>query len=220
MKIAIDATALLLPSAGVKNYVHYWLGSLEEAAARGARQGCHLSPKHPARAHSGPRKVFRARGVEAAAGSVLQHSPESADRVVGIRRGRVSRIPTCGEPAHGDEDHGHHLRHVVLDLPRISHGQERGGHATLRREDPEGVRWADRDLSPRAAGRHGDSENSRGAHPGDPPRRGGAVLRGDRGGRPAGWREVRVAWPIPAVRGLHRTPQECPEPDSRLPEVA
>ena len=35
MKIAIDATALLLPSAGVKNYVHYWLGSLEEAAARG-----------------------------------------------------------------------------------------------------------------------------------------------------------------------------------------
>jgi alpha-1,3-rhamnosyl/mannosyltransferase len=35
MKIAIDATALLLPSAGVKNYVHYWLGSLEEAASRG-----------------------------------------------------------------------------------------------------------------------------------------------------------------------------------------
>jgi alpha-1,3-rhamnosyl/mannosyltransferase len=35
MKIAIDATALLLPSAGVKNYVHYWLSSLEEAAAEG-----------------------------------------------------------------------------------------------------------------------------------------------------------------------------------------
>jgi glycosyltransferase involved in cell wall biosynthesis len=35
MKIAIDATSLLLPSAGVKNYVHYWLRALEEAARRG-----------------------------------------------------------------------------------------------------------------------------------------------------------------------------------------
>jgi alpha-1,3-rhamnosyl/mannosyltransferase len=35
MKVAIDATALLLPSAGVKNYVHYWLRSLEEAVKGG-----------------------------------------------------------------------------------------------------------------------------------------------------------------------------------------
>ena len=28
MKIVIDATALLLPSAGVRNYFHYWLRSL------------------------------------------------------------------------------------------------------------------------------------------------------------------------------------------------
>jgi alpha-1,3-rhamnosyl/mannosyltransferase len=35
MKVAIDATALLLPSAGVKNYMHYWLRSLEEAAGQG-----------------------------------------------------------------------------------------------------------------------------------------------------------------------------------------
>src|SRR5262245_25142043 len=28
MKIVIDATSLLLPSAGVRNYLHYWLCSL------------------------------------------------------------------------------------------------------------------------------------------------------------------------------------------------
>ena len=32
MRIAIDCTTLLLPSAGVRNYLHYWLGSLAEAA--------------------------------------------------------------------------------------------------------------------------------------------------------------------------------------------
>jgi alpha-1,3-rhamnosyl/mannosyltransferase len=35
MKVAIDATALLLPSAGVRNYVHYWLRSLQQAAGQG-----------------------------------------------------------------------------------------------------------------------------------------------------------------------------------------
>ena len=36
MRIKIDATSLLLPSAGVKNYLHYWLLALLEAApARG-----------------------------------------------------------------------------------------------------------------------------------------------------------------------------------------
>jgi len=34
MKVAIDATTLLLPSAGVKNYIHYWLAALRGAAAR------------------------------------------------------------------------------------------------------------------------------------------------------------------------------------------
>jgi glycosyltransferase involved in cell wall biosynthesis len=33
MVITIDATSLLLPSAGVKNYVHYWLRSLAAAAS-------------------------------------------------------------------------------------------------------------------------------------------------------------------------------------------
>ena len=33
MKIAIDATSLLLPSAGVRTYTHYWLSSLLEAAS-------------------------------------------------------------------------------------------------------------------------------------------------------------------------------------------
>ncbi len=32
MRIAIDATTLLLRSAGVKNYLHYWLLSLVAAA--------------------------------------------------------------------------------------------------------------------------------------------------------------------------------------------
>src|SRR5215475_4732058 len=35
MKIVIDATSLLLPSAGVRNYLHYWLGSLLEAKRAG-----------------------------------------------------------------------------------------------------------------------------------------------------------------------------------------
>ena len=35
MKVAIDATSLLMPSAGVRNYVHYWLSSLQEAARQG-----------------------------------------------------------------------------------------------------------------------------------------------------------------------------------------
>jgi alpha-1,3-rhamnosyl/mannosyltransferase len=35
MKVAIDATSLLMPSAGVRNYVHYWLSSLQEAAGQG-----------------------------------------------------------------------------------------------------------------------------------------------------------------------------------------
>ena len=33
MKIVIDATSLLLPSAGVKTYLHYWLSALRGAAA-------------------------------------------------------------------------------------------------------------------------------------------------------------------------------------------
>ena len=33
MRINIDATTLLLPSAGIKTYMHYWLGSLAEAAS-------------------------------------------------------------------------------------------------------------------------------------------------------------------------------------------
>ena len=32
MRIAIDATPLLLRSSGVKNYVYYWLRSLQELA--------------------------------------------------------------------------------------------------------------------------------------------------------------------------------------------
>jgi glycosyltransferase involved in cell wall biosynthesis len=32
MKVAIDATSLLLRSAGVKNYIHYWLSSLQALA--------------------------------------------------------------------------------------------------------------------------------------------------------------------------------------------
>jgi glycosyltransferase involved in cell wall biosynthesis len=32
MRISIDATTLILPSAGVKNYMYYWLRSLEKAA--------------------------------------------------------------------------------------------------------------------------------------------------------------------------------------------
>ena len=36
MRITIDATTLLLPSAGVKNYIYYWLRALAVAAyARG-----------------------------------------------------------------------------------------------------------------------------------------------------------------------------------------
>src|SRR5271165_2697326 len=35
MRIAIDGTALLLPSAGVRNYLHYWLASLAAAAPGG-----------------------------------------------------------------------------------------------------------------------------------------------------------------------------------------
>lgn len=35
MKIFIDATSLLLPSAGVKNYVYFWLQALERAASPG-----------------------------------------------------------------------------------------------------------------------------------------------------------------------------------------
>jgi glycosyltransferase involved in cell wall biosynthesis len=34
MKVSIDATSLLLRSAGVKNYVHYWLASLQELAQK------------------------------------------------------------------------------------------------------------------------------------------------------------------------------------------
>jgi len=34
MKIGVDATSLLLRSAGVKNYIHYWTASLIEAARR------------------------------------------------------------------------------------------------------------------------------------------------------------------------------------------
>ena len=36
MKVLIDATSLLLPSAGVKNYVHFWLQALEKAAPPGS----------------------------------------------------------------------------------------------------------------------------------------------------------------------------------------
>jgi alpha-1,3-rhamnosyl/mannosyltransferase len=40
MKIVIDATSLLLPSAGVKNYIHFWLSSIvKESRARGDRVG-------------------------------------------------------------------------------------------------------------------------------------------------------------------------------------
>src|ERR1035438_1888615 len=33
LRIAIDATSLLLPSAGVRTYTHYWLSSLLDAAS-------------------------------------------------------------------------------------------------------------------------------------------------------------------------------------------
>jgi len=35
LRIAIDATSLLLPGAGVRTYVHHWLNSLREAAEQG-----------------------------------------------------------------------------------------------------------------------------------------------------------------------------------------
>src|SRR5580700_10509804 len=34
MRITIDATTLLLPSAGVRTYIHYWLASLLEDSAK------------------------------------------------------------------------------------------------------------------------------------------------------------------------------------------
>mgnify|MGYP001795867976 CR=1 FL=1 len=34
LKVVIEATSLLLRSAGVKNYTHYWLAALREAARR------------------------------------------------------------------------------------------------------------------------------------------------------------------------------------------
>src|SRR4051794_23167207 len=35
LRIAIDATSLLLPGAGVRTYVHHWLNSLRHAAEAG-----------------------------------------------------------------------------------------------------------------------------------------------------------------------------------------
>src|SRR5579859_4716499 len=31
MRVTIDATSLILPGAGIKNYMYYWLRSLQEA---------------------------------------------------------------------------------------------------------------------------------------------------------------------------------------------
>src|SRR5215471_14724468 len=65
MKIRVDATSLLLPSAGVRNYMHYWLQALAEGASRrndeistyppGVRAGGDLNHKRSAIGSAGTR---------------------------------------------------------------------------------------------------------------------------------------------------------------------
>ncbi len=187
MRILIDATPLLLRSAGVKTYTYHWIQHLMQEAGN---EQILTFPADSAAGRSGSRALdFRSRANGLTPGLLVSRQPAArapADELDDTESGCVPSLEPGPESAKESTAHRHAVR---PDLPPHARASHAGQHSRRRQscaERPRASRRTDRDFREYAPGCGAVAGSRSRAHRSDLSGRGRSLLWSAAAARPSG----------------------------------